>query len=840
MNDCNTGYRGIETGCNSEQIFDIVSTAPVSEGMVLQLADGTIYASNVIALKLLGRTIEQLQGSTSSDYPWQTIHEDGSEFTGNEHPAMVALSTGEPCLNVVMGFYKLNGELVWLKLNSQPMFRSGEVTPYGVVTSFVDITEAKCQIDDRCDLVSTTEIKQAQNERLQRTVLIIDDCLEDIETYRRYLLKNTEYNYVIIDAKSGKQGLEVFQSHKPDLVLLDYLLHDIDGLEFITQLKKIQNILYTPVIVLTGQGSEEVAVQAMKLGASDYLIKGEITSDKLRSAVNYAFEKAQLHQRERIVTQIATSIRQSLNLDVILDTTVKEVRQFLQTDRVLIFRLLPDGSGTVVTESVGIEWAPILSSTISDPCFTGSDIEAYRQGLVTAEADIYTANINPCHVELLEQFSVRANLVVPILQGENLWGLLIAHHCSQPREWQQIEIDLLMQLTTQVGIAIQQGELLESEKAARESAEKANRIKDEFLAVLSHELRSPLNPILGWANLLKDGKLDSKKIAHAATVIERSVLLQTGLIDDLLDVSRILRGKLVLNSSPVNLESIITSALEAVQLSAKVKGIQINTIIEPNFPLALGDSARLHQVVWNLVSNAVKFTPRGGCVSVRLEEINGMAQITVGDTGKGIKQEFLPYIFDYFRQEDNSITRNFGGLGLGLAIARHLVEANGGTICAESAGIGQGATFTVCLPLMASIESDVNNNEVINNSLDLNGVSILVIDDEVDSLYFIAFLLEKAGATVTAVSESMQGLEILARFQPDILISDIEMPKMDGYMLIRAIREQGITIPAIALTAHAGEFALHQTLEAGFQKHLPKPIQTDTLMQVIGSLLINQ
>lgn len=177
---------------------------------------------------------------------------------------------------------------------------------------------------------------------------------------------------------------------------------------------------------------------------------------------------------------------------------------------------------------------------------------------------------------------------------------------------------------------------------------------------------------------------------------------------------------------------------------------------------------------------------------------------------------------------------------MGLAIARHLIEANGGTICAESAGIGLGATFTVCLPKLASIESDVNNNEVINNSLDLNGVSILVIDDEVDSLYFIAFLLEKAGATVTAVSESMQGLEILARFQPDILISDIGMPKMDAYMLIRAIREQGITIPAIALTAHASEFARHQTLEAGFQKHLSKPIQIDTLMQVIRSLLRNQ
>ncbi|BAZ15334.1 multi-sensor hybrid histidine kinase [Calothrix sp. NIES-4071] len=804
-----------------------------------------------------------------------------------------------------------------------------------------------------------------------RTVLVIDDCLEDRETYRRYLLKNTEYNYIVVDAKLGKQGIDLFQRHNPDLVLLDYLLPDMDGLELFTELKKLHNLFDTPVIVLTGQGNEEIAVQAMKLGASDYLIKGEISFDKLRLAVNNAVEKAQLQrrlrqsetrlklaldavrmgtwecdiqtnamifseyvrpmlglsageflpdnyniflnivhsadrervnnatsnaiasgekqdvefrvvwkdgterwlqilgklytylngeprsligtvldvteskqaelaqrlvvERERIVTQIAASIRQSLNLDVILDTTVHEVRQFLQTDRVLIFRLMPNGGGTVVTESVGSEWAPILSTTICDPCFAENYIEAYQQGLVTAKSDIYTADIKQCHLELLSQFSVRANLVVPILQSEKLWGLLIAHHCSEPREWLSVEIDLLTQLTTQVGIAIQQGELLESEKAARELAEKANRIKDEFLAVLSHELRSPLNPILGWASLLQNGKLDSKKIAHAATVIERNVHLQVGLIDDLLDVSRILRGKLVLKCLPVNLESIITSALEAVQLSAKVKAIQINTILEPNIKPVLGDSVRLHQVVWNLLSNAVKFTPQSGCITVRLEEINRMAQITVSDTGKGIKQEFLPYIFDYFRQEDSSTTRNFGGLGLGLAIARHLIELNGGTICAESAGIGQGATFTICLPLMASTH-DVHS-EVTNNSSDLNGINILVIDDEVDSLDFITFVLEQAGAKVTAVSSSMQALEILARWQPDILISDIGMPKMNGYMLVRAIREQGITIPAIALTAYAGEFDKEQALAAGFQKHLPKPIEVDTLIQAIGSLL---
>jgi PAS domain S-box-containing protein len=962
----------LDTECNSKQIFDTVSTAPVSEGVVLQLADGTVYACNATALKILGRTADQLQGSTSSDYPWQIIHEDGSEFPGDQHPAMVSLLTGKPCLNVVMGFYRLNGELVWLNLNSQPMFRSGEVAPHGVVTSFVDITESRCKIEDRCELFCAV-IEQTENEQLLRTVLVIDDCLEDRETYRRYLLKDKQYNYAIVDAKSGKQALELFQSHKPDLVLLDYLLPDIDGLKLLAELKKLQNICDTTVIVLTGQGSEEVAVQAMKLGASDYLIKGEITSDKLRSAVNYTLEKAQLHrhikqseerlrlaldaahmgtwewnlqsnaiifseyvgtmfglaageslpnyevflnnvhpadrervkkaasdaiasgnkqdvefrvvwangterwlqiagklythrngqprciigtvldvteskqaeiaqrlvfERERIVSQIAASVRQSLNLDAILDTTVQEVRQFLQTDRVLIFRLIPDGSGTVVTESVATEWPSILSSTINDPCFSEKYIEAYRQGLVTAKTDIYTANINPCHVELLEQYSVRANLVVPILQGKNLWGLLIAHHCSQPREWQQIEIDLLMQLTTQVGIAIQQGELLESEKGIRVEAEKANRIKDEFLAVLSHELRSPLNPILGWANLLRSGKLDSLKIAQAATTIERNVKLQIDLINDLLDVSRILRGKLVLNSSLVDLKSIISAALETVQLSAEVKGIQINTIIEPNIKPVLGDSVRLQQVVWNLLSNAVKFTPQGGCVAVMLEETNGMAQITVRDTGKGIKREFLPYIFDYFRQEDSSTTRNFGGLGLGLAIVRHLVELNGGTICAESDGIGQGATFTVCLPLMASTQSDLYNHETINNSLDLNGVSILVVDDEVDSLNFVAFFLEQAGATVTAVSESTQVLEILARFQPDILISDIGMPEIDGYMLVQAIREQGITIPAIALTAYASEFDQKQAFNAGFQKHFSKPIDTDSLMQAIGSLLL--
>ncbi|MEH1823772.1 MAG: ATP-binding protein [Nostoc sp.] len=388
--------------------------------------------------------------------------------------------------------------------------------------------------------------------------------------------------------------------------------------------------------------------------------------------------------------------------------------------------------------------------------------------------------------------------------------------------------------------------LLELEQAARTEAERANRIKDEFLAVLSHELRSPLNPILGWARLLQTREFDTAAMKKAIATIERNAKLQAQLIEDLLDVSRILQGKLNLKMFPVNLALVIEGGLETVRLAAEAKHIQIQTMLDASFGQVLGDSSRLQQVIWNLLSNAVKFTPEGGKIDIQLERVDTQAQITVSDTGKGISPDFLPYVFEYFRQADGTTTRKFGGLGLGLAIVRHLIELHGGTISAESLGEGQGAIFRVRLPLIKKDlppKPDINITALNPASATeiLAGIQILVVDDDNDTRDFHTFVLEQAGARVIAVTSAKEALQVLADSEPDMLLSDIGMPETDGYMLMRQIKalqaKQARQIPAIALTAYAGEINQQQALASGFQKHLSKPVEPEELVKAIATLI---
>ncbi|MBD1806011.1 response regulator [Microcoleus sp. FACHB-SPT15] len=403
---------------------------------------------------------------------------------------------------------------------------------------------------------------------------------------------------------------------------------------------------------------------------------------------------------------------------------------------------------------------------------------------------------------------------------------------------------IIVQLAQMASIAIENTRLYEAEQSARTQAETANRLKDEFLAVLSHELRTPLNPILGWSKLLRTRKCDEATTTKALETIERNAKLQTQLIEDLLDVSRILRGKLTLNIASVDLVPTIEAAIETVRLAAQAKAIQIQTVFDHHAGQVAGDANRLQQVFWNLLSNAVKFTPQGGQVEIRLQRVGTEAQIQVSDTGKGISPEFLPYVFDYFRQADSTTTRVFGGLGLGLAIVRQLVELHGGTVWAESAGVGCGATFTVRLPLMA-VESDSSQeNELMSSSPNLEGVRVLVVDDEVDTLELLVFMLKEYGAQVRGVTEASEALLLISEWQPDLLLSDIGMPNVDGYRLIQQIRELesklGRQIPAIALTAYAGETDHQQILASGFQKHVTKPVEPAKLVNAIASLVEHQ
>ncbi|MEH1976997.1 MAG: PAS domain S-box protein [Nostoc sp.] len=387
--------------------------------------------------------------------------------------------------------------------------------------------------------------------------------------------------------------------------------------------------------------------------------------------------------------------------------------------------------------------------------------------------------------------------------------------------------------------------LLERERTARKQAEIANKIKDEFLAVLSHELRTPLNPVLGWSKMLRTRKFDEKTTNHALETIERNAKLQTQLIEDLLDVSRILQGKLNLNVCRVSLVMVVEAALETVRLAAQAKSIQIQTIFDASLAQVMGDPNRLQQVVWNLFSNAVKFTPTGGRVGIRLMEADNQVQIQVSDTGKGISPDFLPYVFDYFRQSDGTTTRTFGGLGLGLAIVRKVVEMHGGKVQAESPGEEAGATFTVELPLLVRSEQvrgeDNQSSPYALESSLLSDTQILVVDDEPDIRDLVTFILQDYGMQVTAVASAQEALQALSESIPDVLISDIGMPKTDGYMLMREVRsrspQQGGRIPAIALTAYAGEMNQQQALAAGFQMHISKPVDPDLLVKAIADLI---
>ncbi|WP_052288586.1 PAS domain-containing protein [Leptolyngbya iicbica] len=386
---------------------------------------------------------------------------------------------------------------------------------------------------------------------------------------------------------------------------------------------------------------------------------------------------------------------------------------------------------------------------------------------------------------------------------------------------------------------IERAQLLEREQAAREAAENANRIKDEFLAILSHELRSPLNPILGWASLLRTKTMSAEVTARALETIERNAKLQTQLIDDLLDVARILRGKLKLEMTTVDLAFVIEAAIETVQSAAEAKNITIQTDF-PAIGQVRGDEGRLQQVVWNLLTNAVKFTPEGGQVEIRLMQVERWAHIQVTDTGMGIDADFLPHIFESFRQEDTSVTRQYGGLGLGLAIVRYLIEAHGGTITATSPGEKQGATFTVKLPLLSPTPTSSRSPAAItSDDIDLTGLRICVVDDNPDTLDLLTVSLENLGAEVATFDRAAAALDNLITISPNILICDIGMPEMDGYTLIRHVRSLDSDlahIPVIALTAYVRDEERRKALSQGFQRHLAKPFDLDQLAQVIAEL----
>jgi len=417
---------------------------------------------------------------------------------------------------------------------------------------------------------------------------------------------------------------------------------------------------------------------------------------------------------------------------------------------------------------------------------------------------------------------------------------------------------MIEEVTRTVALAIERKQaetereqLLAREQTAREQAETANRVKDEFLAVVSHELRTPLSAITGWAHLLLEGKMAAATQLRALQAIQRQARSQGQLIDDLLDVSRIVSGKLRLDSREVDPSKVINAALDVVRPTAEAKNIDLVTDLEAFAGTVSGDAERLQQVIWNLLSNAIKFTPEGGRVEIRSRWVDSSIEISVADNGQGISEDFLPYVFERFRQADVSTTRAHGGLGLGLAIVRHLIEIHGGTVHAQSPGLGKGTTFTIRLPgrpasaRKVEITTPRNQTELRQEVSGaeteiLEGLRILVVDDDSDGREVLAVQLAERGATTNVSASADDALRKLDTFRPDIIVADIGMPGEDGYSLIRKIRDRpldrsGLT-PAIALTAYAGDGNRQRALEAGYQKHLSKPAEPEELALTIASL----
>jgi PAS domain S-box-containing protein len=409
---------------------------------------------------------------------------------------------------------------------------------------------------------------------------------------------------------------------------------------------------------------------------------------------------------------------------------------------------------------------------------------------------------------------------------------------------------IIRDITQRKRAEAERDELLVRERAARGEAEAANRAKDSFLATISHELRTPLSPILAWSRMLRQGHVDAEKMRGALDVIERCARTQAQLIEDMLDVSRIISGKLRMQVRPVPLQRVIENAVEVVRPAAEAKNVRLRVVLDTDVGPVLGDAERLQQVVWNLLSNAIKFTPKDGRIQVALERVNSHVEVAVSDTGVGIRSETLPFVFEPFRQGETGTTRTHGGLGLGLAIVKHIVEAHGGTVHAESPGEGKGAVFSVKLPLAVARTADEPERRhptaagegdvgVEDGYPSLQGLRVLVVDDEPHSNEVVSTLLASCGAEIRVAVSAPQAREVLGRWTPDILVSDIEMPGEDGYELIAKLRAQegvGAQLPAVALTAYASREDNIRLLSAGFHAHVAKPLDPLELVTVIANL----
>jgi PAS domain S-box-containing protein len=783
-----------------------------------------------------------------------------------------------------------------------------------------------------------------------RTVLIINESLLERTTYRCYLQQETSFDYTIWEAESTEAALQLCSRQIPDSIVLDYLLPDRDGLEFLSELKTCMGDNCPPVIMINDRGSEAIAIRAFKTGVEDYLIKSEITPECFRCVTRSAIENFRLRQklraseeRYRAIVEDQTELICRFSPDYTLtfvnsaysryfDSTPERLvgqnflnlipesfRAAVQQKLVELSRTTPENAiishqHPVFKPNGDLGWQQWTNRAIFDDNGQLVEIQAVGRDIIdrkraeqrwqeseerlqlgvqvagvalarfdyasntvelspeaaalygfkadelTVTRDRIHATFHPEERELMEQ--IIQQVLDPSGDGRFDREHRVVWHNGEVR-WLYVRKQVLFErsgdtlrpnyailaaidITERKQAEQERERLLAEAQTARKAAEDANRSKDEFVAVVAHELRSPINSVAGWAQLLRMRKFDSTTLARALEAISRGTQTQVRLIEDLIDISRMACGTLRLTFAPVNLVTVMEAALSLVRPMIDAKQIHLETRFVENAQVS-GDRNRLQQILVNLLTNAIKFTPEAGQITMTLEQVDKQARIQVSDTGKGINPEFLPNIFEQFQQgQKNSDSKD--GLGLGLAIVKNLVELHNGKIEAESPGVGQGATFTVWLPIH-EFEPAVNTEEASIGSASafraiapeaspLAGVRILVVDDEPDSLELLRFILEEAGANVRTASSGSVALEILPQFNPNLLVSDIAMPDINGYELLQQIRMlyPDRQISAIALTAYTSSSYREYSMRIGFKRCFSKPIDPEALVQYIIQL----
>ena len=658
-----------------------------------------------------------------------------------------------------------------------------------------------------------SSIERIPSAAMKASILLVDDRPANLLALEAILDSLDQH---LVRATSGEEALEKLQEQEFAVILMDVRMPGMDGLRTAEVISQRESAARVPIIFLTAVPIANAdVVSGYARGAVDFLLK-PFDPEILRSKVSVFVD---LYQKEQMIRRQAGLLRQR-------DREAFERRSELRFRSLM--GALPQCVWVARADLTFYYWNKRAVDYIGVPASVAVSAERLFEfvhpddlATINSEWQVATGLQRPAEV----QVRLRRQA-----DGAYRWFLMrgVPQHdeAGKVTGWIVAATDI------------------DTEHQALEEAEDASRMKEEFLATVSHELRNPLNAMVGWVHLLRTGNLDPAKSSKALETIERNVHLQTALIDDILDVSRIIRGKINLTFSTVRMSAVVDAALAAMRPTADAKGVALEYEMAADSDEVSGDADRLQQIVWNLLSNAIKFTLRDGLVVVRLEQHGHELTLSVRDTGQGISPEFIPHVFERFSQAESGSTRTHGGLGLGLAIVRHLVELHAGTVEATSAGRGQGATFSVHLPLLESKTktADDNRNQTAGQPMKLAGVSILVVDDEFDSREVLAEILRQYGAQTRTAGSASEALSEIDRATPQVLLSDIGMPMVDGYELIRQIRQRigEREMIAVALTGLGSGKDKERALADGFQQCIVKPVVPDKLVDAIERLLISR